>query len=234
MAYKVLLFDLDDTLIHFEDYWKVSLLETFRQHHSTKEYDIDLLFDVYWRQNGVFEEMYHKQVITLQQFRNYRLIHALAEFNKEINEAIANDFNNLHKEVSKTFMKANPNLVELLLDLQQKYMLGIVTNGIANWQYDKLEAMGIRSLFPTGSVIISDEVGFEKPNPEIYYKALEYFRSSPDDVVFIGDSWKNDIEGPGNVGISSIWLNKKDEEIQENSKLIGVIKDILEIKEYLV
>lgn len=233
MSYKVILFDLDDTLIHFEDYWKVSLLETFRQHHSTKEYDVDLLFDVYWKQNGIFEALYHNQEITLQQFRNYRLVQALAEFNKQIDEAIANDFNNLHKELSKTFMKANHSLMGLLQELQAKYLLGIVTNGIADWQYDKLDAMGIRSMFPTGSVIISDEVGFEKPNPEIYVRALEYFQVSPEEVVFIGDSWQNDIEGPGKVGIHSIWLNMKNEKIQENSKLTGVIKDIYEIKEYL-
>jgi FMN phosphatase YigB (HAD superfamily) len=111
-------------------------------------------------------------------------------------------------------------------------MLGIVTNGITNWQYDKLEAMGINSIFPRGSVIISDEVGYEKPSPEIYLTALNYIQASPDEVIFVGDSWKNDIEGPGNIGIRSIWLNKKNEEVKWSNKLLGLVKDIFEIKTF--
>jgi FMN phosphatase YigB (HAD superfamily) len=53
-------------------------------------------------------------------------------------------------------------------------------------------------------------------------------------VIFVGDSWKNDIEGPGNIGIRSIWLNKKNEEVKENSQLLGIVKDILEIRNLLL
>jgi FMN phosphatase YigB (HAD superfamily) len=67
MSYKVILFDLDDTLIHFDDYWKLSLLETFRQHDSTKDIGQDKLFEVYWKYNGIFEVEYHNHEISLQQ-----------------------------------------------------------------------------------------------------------------------------------------------------------------------
>jgi FMN phosphatase YigB (HAD superfamily) len=52
-------------------------------------------------------------------------------------------------------------------------------------------------------------------------------------VIFVGDSWKNDIEGPGNIGIRSIWLNKKNEEVKWSNKLLGLVKDIFEIKNFL-
>jgi FMN phosphatase YigB (HAD superfamily) len=34
---KLIFFDLDDTLIHFEDYWKLSLKETFRRYEFLKD-----------------------------------------------------------------------------------------------------------------------------------------------------------------------------------------------------
>jgi HAD superfamily hydrolase (TIGR01509 family) len=233
MKAKVILFDLDDTLIHFEDYWKVSILETFRKHHSTQGIEPSEFFTAYLRQNGIYEDKYHRQEITLQQFRNYRLIQALLEFDREIGENIADDFNKLHKEISKTYMRARPSLIKLLQDIKENYLIGIVTNGIANWQYDKLDSIGIRELFSNEAIIISDEVGYEKPHPEIYLKALELFQVSAEEVIFIGDSWKNDVEGPANLGIRSIWLNKKNEYVHDNSKLMGVVSDLLEIKRLL-
>lgn len=67
-------------------------------------------------------------------------------------------------------------LIDLLTELKQSYEIGLVTNGVAAWQYDKLEAMGISQLFEPGSIFISEEVGYEKPAPEIFLKALEHFK----------------------------------------------------------
>jgi HAD superfamily hydrolase (TIGR01509 family) len=230
---KLILFDLDDTLIHFDDYWKPSLIETFQQHKYTKDLDAAKLFAALWKHNGKFEVMYHNKEITLQQFRNYRLIDTLIEFDRNIDEEIANDFNNLHKGISRTFMKSDPLLIELLVELRRSYSLGIVTNGTSSWQQDKIEAMGIASLFDSGSVIISEEIGYEKPAKEIYEKALSVFEVSADNTVFVGDSWANDVVGPARVGISSIWFNKKCGEVPKYPKLIGAITDIQELRRFL-
>jgi 5'-nucleotidase len=237
-SFKVILFDLDDTLIYFDDYWKASLIETFRQHHSTREYDEDKLFSILWKYNKTFESQYHKHEITLQQFRNYRLISTLLDLGKEIDEGIANDFNHLHKTLSRNFMKTKPDLVDLLIKLKKSYSIGIVTNGTTAWQYDKIDAMGIKFLFEDGSIIVSEEVGFEKPDPEIYHKALDYFRVTPEETIFIGDSWDNDVEGPAKVGISSIWINNRQESKRQESelsnlKLIGTVSNLFEIKQFL-
>lgn len=83
----------------------------------------------------------------MDQFRNLILIHTLAEFGRSIVEDIANDFNMLHKSISKSFIKSDPTLIEFLLELKRSYSLGIVTNGTTSWQQDKIDAIGIRSLF---------------------------------------------------------------------------------------
>lgn len=230
---KLILFDLDDTLIHFEDYWKPSLLETFRKHKTSKEYNTDKLYDSLWHYNGKYELMYHNKKITLQQFRNFRLIDTLADFGRIIDEQTAEEFNRLHKTISRSFMKSDTLLTELLAELKPVYSLGIVTNGTSSWQHDKIDAMGIRSFFSPDAIIISEEIGFEKPDPEIYQKALSIFQIPAVETIFVGDSWINDVEGPGNIGISSIWFNKKKEEIANHPRLKGIINNIEELKNFL-
>jgi HAD superfamily hydrolase (TIGR01549 family) len=230
---KLILFDLDDTLIHFKDYWKPSLIETFRTHKSSKELDPDQLFEILWKHNGRYEVMYHNKDITLQQFRNYRFIDTLADVGRSIDETTAEGFNSLHKTISKSFMKSDQILIDLLAELQSSFSLGIVTNGTSSWQHDKIEAMGIRSFFTPESIIISEEIGFEKPAPEIYHKALSVFHIPAEETLFIGDSWLNDVEGPGNVGIGSIWFNKKKEEVRKHPRLKGVITKIEDLKHFL-
>ncbi|WP_168123018.1 hypothetical protein [Paenibacillus sp. HB172176] len=52
---KVLLFDLDDTLLYFHEYWKDSMLETFRRHHLTREFQKAELFSALWEHNQKYE-----------------------------------------------------------------------------------------------------------------------------------------------------------------------------------
>lgn len=230
---RVVLFDLDDTLVHFDDYWKISLLEAFRRHPATRGIDPDRLFEVLWEKNVLYEQRYHAKEITIWQYWNWRLIDALAVFGREIGEAEADGFTRFHHSLSESFIKADPALAELLSELKRKYAIGLVTNGTAGWQYGKLEAAGLDPLFEPGSVVISEEVGWEKPAPEIFVEALGRFGAKPEEAVFVGDSWKHDIEGAAAVGIRSIWFNKRNAAVPEHPLLIGTIADISELRRYL-
>ena len=59
------------------------------------------------------------------------------------------------------------------------------------------------------AVIESAEAGFRKPDPEIFRIALEKTGCLPEEVVVIGDSYKNDIQPANNLGCPSIWLKVK-------------------------
>jgi HAD superfamily hydrolase (TIGR02253 family) len=230
---KVVLFDLDDTLIHFDDYWKASLMETIRRHPATKSFDPDVLFERLREMNQVYEKLYHRQEISLRDFRNLRLIRALAGLNVEIDEHVADDFNALHQHISRHYMKANPELLQMLTRLRQTYALGVVTNGTSGWQRQKIEALGIQPLFSEEAVIISEEVGSEKPAPEIFREALARFRVRPEEAVFVGDSWENDVKGPMRIGMKAIWYNKKNETPPDGTKPYGIIENIFELEQYV-
>lgn len=232
--YKVILFDLDDTLIYFDDYWEESVKETFRQHHATKDLDCDALFKVYCEKDQYFGQKYIRQEISIQQFRNYSLMETLKQFGLSLSYENADALGDRCRSISRTKIKPNPTTLQTLEVLLQKYRLGIVTNGTTVWQHDKIEALGIKHLFANDSIFISEKIGIEKPMPGIYLAALEHFRVLPHETVFIGDSWQNDVLGPNRVGIPSIWFNRMDHPVPKNANLVAVIKEIHDLLDILI
>lgn len=87
--------------------------------------------------------------------------------------------------------------------------VGIVTNGPAGVQRDKLELLGVERY--VDFAIISGEVGCEKPDPEIFAIALTAAGEAPVDAIFVGDSPYFDITGARGAGIRSVWVNRQRE-----------------------
>ena len=58
------------------------------------------------------------------------------------------------------------------------------------------------------AVIISAEVGLRKPNPQIYRRMLEMLRLDASEVLFVGDTPREDVAGPQAVGMRTAWISK--------------------------
>lgn len=113
-----------------------------------------------------------------------------------------------------------PNLTEMLEVLKRKSIrLGIITNGMGQFQLDNIKALGIETYFDT--ILISEWEGVKKPNPEIFQKALSQLQVLPYESVFIGDHPENDIKAAQNVGMKAIW--KKDDQ-WSTSQLILLLR----------
>jgi FMN phosphatase YigB (HAD superfamily) len=72
-------------------------------------------------------------------------------------------------------------------------------------QYEKFDKSGLRDCF--AHIVLSEEVGCQKPNPRIFEEALRMNGLQAEEVVMIGDSWNSDIQGAINAGIDQIWVN---------------------------
>ncbi|CAL8465108.1 g4643 [Coccomyxa elongata] len=66
-----------------------------------------------------------------------------------------------------------------------------------------LTAMGAADIFD--ALIISAEVGVEKPNPLIFQIACQQLGVLPEEVVHVGDHYRNDITGAQSAGCHA-WL----------------------------
>ncbi|MBM3131659.1 MAG: HAD-IA family hydrolase [Chloroflexi bacterium] len=82
-------------------------------------------------------------------------------------------------------------------------------------------------------VIVSHEVGFEKPHPEIFEVALERAGAEPSEAIMVGDQYHSDIVGAIAAGIKPLWLDRDGVfgDIFENGSehaRIGALTEILE------
>ncbi|PUA39581.1 hydrolase [Paenibacillus elgii] len=85
--------------------------------------------------------------------------------------------------------------------------LGIISN-FAPTLRSILEYKGILHHFDP--VIVSTEVGLEKPDPAIFRLALERAKLEPEEVLYIGDHERNDIWAPAQVGIDAVKIKRYD------------------------
>ena len=76
---------------------------------------------------------------------------------------------------------------------------------VSNWDCslpDWLRPTGL--LDAVDGVISSAAVGAAKPDPAVFARALELASAGPDEVVHVGDSLVNDVEGAGAAGIRAL------------------------------
>jgi len=57
-------------------------------------------------------------------------------------------------------------------------------------------------------VVFSQDWGVEKPDPRIFRIALREAGCSGEELLHVGDSYGDDVQGAANAGIRSVWLNR--------------------------
>lgn len=117
----------------------------------------------------------------------------------------------------------------LLGALGERYRLGVVSNFYGNLA-TVCEDAGIRRFFTV--VVDSGETGYVKPDPRIFYQAVEGLAIDSSGAVFVGDSLPRDMAGARAVGMPHIWLTPRGETpcCPED----GVIRSLSELAELLL
>jgi putative hydrolase of the HAD superfamily len=87
----------------------------------------------------------------------------------------------------------------------QKIPLGVLSN-FDTRLYAVLTALQLTEFF--SSITISTEVGFAKPDPQVFQIALQKHGCRPEQAWHIGDSFKQDYQGAKNIGIKAFWLKR--------------------------
>ncbi|NHM33632.1 HAD family hydrolase [Neobacillus terrae] len=122
-----------------------------------------------------------------------------------------------------------PNLFELLEELRNNQLsLGMITNGIGQFQMDNIKALGIEEYFK--SILVSEWEGLKKPDPNIFLRALNQLNVLPNQSVYVGDHPENDVKAAQKVGMKGIW--KKDTQ-WSNVNADFIIDDLMELPSLL-
>lgn len=104
------------------------------------------------------------------------------------------------------FIEPNPAVNEILVRLRRNVPVGLVTNGGTSVQRAKMKSAQLDGLFD--AVVISEEVGFEKPSPEIFSAACATLGVGQIGTWMIGDDPQADVKGAQSCGLVSCWVSR--------------------------
>jgi len=129
------------------------------------------------------------------------------------------------------YLKPFLRVVPTLLELKKKYKLGIISNGLAVKQWEKLIGLGIHHLFDI--VATSEELKYEKPQKEIFEFAVKKLNLKPEECAMVGDKLYSDVLGGNRAGMRTIRIlkgkRKNEKPASKEEEPDFEIKDISEL-----
>jgi putative hydrolase of the HAD superfamily len=96
---------------------------------------------------------------------------------------------------------------ETILGLKQDFRVGILSNGPHDRQWPKIRALGMDQIFDP--VLVSEDLGVRKPDPQIYMIAAERMHLPIQEIVMIGDTFETDILGAVRAGMPAVWFSRE-------------------------
>jgi len=98
-----------------------------------------------------------------------------------------------------------PEVPGVLKELQPHFQLAVISNFDGRLRFI-LEHLGISKFFT--HIFISSETGADKPDPEIFRRALKLIDLEPDEVLHVGDDPQRDWEAASEAGLSTFELDR--------------------------
>lgn len=199
--YAWLLFDLDGTLLDYHASEDAALRATLSDAGLPVT---DAVTDDYRRINAGHWQAFERNETTPRRIRVERWRDLLDLHGHDT--TIAGDV----AEAYVRHLAEGHHLVDGALDLLRAiaatHRFAYITNGFGEVQRPRLAASGLAE--HTDVVVISDEVGASKPDPEIFDVAFARMGAPRrDEVVIVGDSLTSDIAGGHRYGIDTVWFN---------------------------
>ena len=231
--YDVLFIDLDNTLYDFS----ANSMAAYREVYALLDYNrwfdnFEQYFSIYEEYNVQLWKRYAAGEITKSYLNSERYTHPLRVRNVPDAEILGMRFWDeamLRLPLGKLLM---PHAHEVLDYLCSRYRLYILSNGFTELQSRKMQSAGIAHYFE--GVVLSENIGVNKPHPEIFEYALQVAGVGTDKAVMIGDNYDVDIQGAFNVGMDQVFYNVNKDVIEVGQmQPTYMIYSLLELKNLL-
>ena len=105
-----------------------------------------------------------------------------------------------------------PEVVDVLTQLQPRFQLAVISNFDGRLRF-VLEHLGVSKFF--SHVFVSSELGADKPDPEIFRRALKFVNLKPDQVLHVGDDAERDWNAAAAAGLSIFKLDREKNSLRD-------------------
>lgn len=226
---KVVLWDIDGTLLNFK------LAEKFSIEKCFKTFELGECTDEMLRTYSSINKTYWEKLERCEIEKSEVLVGRFRDFFNAygLDTSVAAAFNKEYQLSLGDVCKFYKNGLETVNTCKGKVLQYAVTNGTKIAQDRKLINSGLIHILD--GVFISEEVGIEKPGIGFFdevFKVIGPYDKS--EVIIIGDSLTSDIQGGNNAGILTCWFNpdnkpndttlKIDYEISDLSQVLDILK----------
>jgi len=184
-------------------------------------------------EKGLMQKIADYLQITLENwFKEYKTLNYLCNTGENSYEEVyaltAKKFNasdaeisHIHEMMRKNMeaRKINFELLEIIKDLKNKnYKIGLLSNNYIQLRQQMIEEDTIKYF---DSVVVSSEVGYQKPQPEIFEILFNKLGIKSDELIFIDDS-PSSLEGANKIGYIPILYADNESLKSELSSILGI------------
>lgn len=106
-------------------------------------------------------------------------------------------------DMVRSFVIPQPGVAEMLAELRRRDIpYAILTNGWSPLQAHKAERVHF-----DGPVIVSADLGVQKPEPQAFRALAETLSTAPEEIAFVGDTPSSDVAGAIHSGMQGVWFD---------------------------
>lgn len=228
---RAVLFDLDDTLFDRKAAQSIALeLIVERFPHIFGRFEKERVIEAFLESDRLLTLNFDAGASSegIREERS-RIFLEILEIGEDIGDAITD----IYVEEYPKLNAPVPGAVGIVKELSARFQIGVVTNGLPDVQYTKLESIGLHDSM--SCIVLSEEIGIRKPDPRIFHHAADLIQIPPADCLYVGNSYTHDIVGAKAAGMLACWLRRSRSSVPSGEyKADFVIGDLSDLTGILI
>ncbi|MBA4293386.1 hypothetical protein C0431_10505 [bacterium] len=216
---KAIYFDLDDTLCTYWDAAKAGLRKAFEDHPEHGQTPERLLQEWAVAFTGFVETIgkthWYDKYCESGEITRVELMRRMLERVNIFDDELAYRISHTYHVERQAALELFPEALDVIQQLSSVYTLGLITNGPADIQRQEIQKLNIGNYFP--HIFIEGEHKIGKPDERIFRMAEAAVSLPPENLLFVGNSYKHDIKPAQTYGWKTAWI-RRDSDVAPSSR----------------
>ena len=222
---RAIIFDLDNTLLDF-----VKMKQFAVKAAITAMIEAGLNVDEEKAYQDIFDLYVEKGWENQQVFDDY-LNQTVGKVSNKILAAGIVSYRRAREATLLVYPNVNKTLIELI---KMGIQLSVVSDAPSREAWTRLYYLNLHHVFDP--VLTFDDTGVRKPSPKPFEMALEIMKSTPDEVLMIGDWPERDVVGAKQIGMKTIFARYGDTfgtvdsgadwDVNDIYELVDIVKEL--------
>ena len=224
---QAIFFDIDDTLCATSEFTQRARMDAIQ---AMIDIGLKLPKEYLWNE---LMEVIQEFTTNYSQHFDKLLLRIPPESYQHINKAILVAVAVVaYHDAKKNYLKVYSDCIRLLDFLKPLPILkGIITEGFAVKQAEKLVRLNLYSYLDDQAIFITDQIGISKTNPKIFQLICQRCNILPENTLYVGDNPYKDIDSANASGIITVRVRRgKYKEVDGKTNAVYDIQNLDELQ----